>query len=524
LPAAALIAITITIYAQSLGNGFVWDDEQIIVSNPETRDLSALGTVLLSPDEFPPYYRPLNRASYLIDYHLFGMDARGFHAVSLLIHATTVLALYALGRCVFETRAPAFAAALLLAIHPVNVEAVEFISGRNNLLALLFAILSVTLLIHGRRRPSPGLAIASGVAFFLGMLSKESAFMALPFMAAWLAFPKIWGDSRDRQPRLAWLAPHAVALAIYLVARAVALGAVVGSAPSSVAGGGAGLVSRLVTNVYTVPRYLALVLFPRDLAIFHVVPSSWPVAALVIAWVLIGTTVAYFFVRPSTAATAGLIWFALSLVPIANLVPVPTTSLIAERYFYAPAVGLWLLVAEGLRRTALRIGWRATVAVAAVLAVALSVRTVQRARDWHDDLALATSAVRAEPAAPEAYYNLGVVLKDAGDLQGARREWGAALKLDASHARALTQLATADAVEGNLLSAETNLRRALALDPTIAIAHYNLGRIYDLGGQPMQAVAEYEAFLRHASGRVETAFVVRAQGRVAAIRGAARGP
>jgi hypothetical protein len=129
--AAALAA-----HGGDVRNGFVWDDEPIVVESPVTRNVSRLGEALLTPDEVKPYYRPLNRASYLLDHRLAGLDPRWFHLVNVLVHAASALALYAVGRRLFARCGPALLAALLLAVHPIHVEAVAFVSARNDLLAV----------------------------------------------------------------------------------------------------------------------------------------------------------------------------------------------------------------------------------------------------------------------------------------------------------------------------------------------------------------------------------------------------
>ena len=513
LPPIALVVVTLAAYASSLNNGFVWDDAEIVVGAPETRDIGSIGRVMLSPDEFPPYYRPLNRASYLLDYQLFGMDAAGFHAVSLLLQVAAVLACYALARRLFELRWPAFVAAALLSLHPIHVEAVAFITARNNVLATLFAMLSTALLVDAERRGSWARAIASGAAFFLGLLSKEPAFMALPFMAAWLLVPAV--ARRQGRGSAAWLAPHVAAVAAYLVLRSISLGGL------ALAGGGgseAGLLSRLLVNAYTIPRYLGLVLLPRDLANFHVVPSQPLAPWLAIPWLAIVAAVAYLLVRPSVATNAGLLWFGLNLLPIANIVAIPTNTLVAERYLYAPAVGLWLIAADLARRLAGRVGARPVAVVASAAAIALFLRTRERVRDWHDDHALASSAARSEPRSAEAHYNLGVVLKDRGDLEGASEEWASALALDPSHARALTQLGTAAAVRGDLPTAEARLKAALGIDPTLAVAHYNLARVLELMGRRHDALQEYLEFLATTRSHLEVELASQARERVSRLR------
>ena len=513
-----LVAVTVAVYAPSLGNGFVWDDHEIIVSNPQTRDLSALPAVMLSVDETAPYYRPLARASYLLDYRLFGMNPSGFHAVSVLLHAAAVLALFWLAALLFESQPPAFLAALLFAVHPVNAEAVAFISGRNSLLATLFSLLSVALLIVAERRGSRRLCAGSALAFFVGLLSKETAIMALPFAAGWLWFFRE-DRERSRRSHLLFLAPHLLALAGYAALRVLALR----SAPPAAFRDAPALAGRLLLNLYTVPRYLGLALFPGDLAIFHPVPSPWPVLSLVAAWVGIAAVVALVVASRSAAGLAGLAWLGLNLLPIANLLPIPATAPIAERYFYAPGVGLWIVLAEGARRIAARVGWRAVAGGVAALAVGLSVRTLRRIGDWRDDLSLAESAVRAEPSAPEAHFNLGVVLQAGRDLPGARREWEETLKIYPGHALAITAVAAADAAAGDVAKAEAGLRQALAIDPRIAIAHYDLARICDRSARPGEAVTEYRAFLRYTRTRGEAAFVARARARLGALESAPEG-
>jgi len=508
--AAALAVVAFAVWTPVLGNGFVWDDGPIIVENPDTRDLGSLPRVLLSPDQTPPYYRPLNRASYLLDHRLFGLDPRGFHAVSLALHVANVLLLFAIGRRLLGAEVPAALAALLFALHPVNAEAVSFVTARNNLFALLFSLAALLLFADAVRRRSTARAWASGGALLLGLLSKEQAAMTLPALLAWLWIverqgPRAW-------PR-AWRAamPHALAAVVYLALRAVSLG------PAAEAGAAAPgpLASRLGENVVTIPRLLGLVVFPRELTIFHRPgPGGLSTGVLVAAWIAIAAAVALLASRRTPGASFGLAWFALHLVPLAGVVAIPATTRVAERFLYLPLAGAALLAA-GVAGRAVRRWPRArpaVVALSALLLVALAARSVERARDWKDDETLARSAVRTDPGSAEARFNLGVVLKDQGDLAGAREQWEAAARVDPRHARALTQLGTLSAVKGDLPGAERLLREALAAEP-VPIAHLNLARILERTGRPEEALVHYRAFVRTATD-LEASLVPAAEARI----------
>lgn len=517
-PASALVLLTLATYANALSNGFVWDDASIIVENPDTRDLSVMGRVLLSPDEHPPYYRPLNRASYLVDYQLFGMDPRGFHAVNIALHAANALLLLALARRLFGTRAPALLAAALLAVHPALAEAVNFVSARNNLFALLFALASFVLFIDADRLDSRGRAWLSGGAFLLGLMSKEQAAGVLPVLAAWLAVPGLSAGRGFR--RSALLVPHLLALAAYVALRAISLGSSMG--PGAIL---AGLPSRVAMNWFMIPRYLGLVVFPAGLTTLHEIPAElppWPWLAA--AWAGILAVVALLVRRPSAAGTVGLLWLGFNLLPIANIVPIPS-SLVAERFFYVPAAGAWLVLADLGARLYRSVPARPLLAGAAALSiVALGARTVVRNRDWRDDLALARSAVEMSPRSVPARFNLGVVLRELGDLGGARRQWEAALEMAPGDPGTLMQLGTAAAVAGDLARAEDYYWRALRSDPRAPLAHYNLARLCERTGRPREALGHYEAFLLlPLPDREYAAFAEVAQDRVRRLRSAGEG-
>lgn len=340
--------------------------------------------------------------------------------------------------------------------------------------------------------------------------------MTLPALGAWL-----W-VVEGRTPRswpAAWrlAVPHACAVAAYGLLRAVSLAGEGAPGTAEVAP----LASRLAESAIALPRLLGLLVFPRDLTIFHGDAAGSPLAhapALAAAWVAIAAAALLVAWRRGPGASFGLAWLALHLVPLAGLVAIPTTTRVAERFLYLPLAGAALLAADGVVRAARR--WPrarplAAAATAAVL-VALAARTVDRIGDWRDDVSLARAAVETDPGSAEARFNLGVALKDRGDLEGARGQWEAALRADPRHARALTQLGTLSAIRGDYPAAERLLRAALAADPAVGIAHLNLARLLERTGRPGEARRHYEAFVRTAN-ELERPLVEAAEARLRAL-------
>jgi hypothetical protein len=488
-----LALLTIAVYGNSLSNGFVWDDEYIIVSDHAVREPSGALSLIVSPDVVKPYYRPLSRASYLLDYQLFGMHPAGFHAVNVLIHLFNVLLLYLLALRLFRMTAPAALAAALFAVHPMNAEAVNFLSARNTLLSLFFVLSSLLVFHKGITKGSRARLVLSGFLWFLGLLSKEPAAVAIVIFGV-MAFMLPEQKAGTPGRRAAVLLPHFVFAGVYALLRMLALGGALGEGAAI-----SGLMGRITGNFYMVPRYLGLVLFPSNLTIMHSL-SSQPFGTpllLIAIWSVIVISTWLLLRTGSVPALFGLLWLVINYVPISNIVPIPSAPM-TERYLYLPAVGLWIIAADrGYALYGKLHNSKVLAAAAAVIVVLLGGVTAHRNRDWKSDISLFGSAVRSDPASSFGHFNLGNALKDACDWEGAKREWLETLRLDPAHSGAMTQLGSLAAVRGDLGAAERWLRAAVTADPGNAMARFDLALVFEKTGRPKEAVAQYDLFLRN---------------------------
>jgi protein O-mannosyl-transferase len=484
-----LAALAICPYLVSLANGFVWDDDFIIVKNPATLHLSGLYDLLFSPDVVKPYYRPLNRASYLLNYWLSGMNPGSFHAVNLLLHLGNVLVLYLVALKISSRRTAPLVAAGLFALHPVNCEAVNFISGRNNLLALFFALASFWLFSKERQQTAPRV-LAAALLFFLGLLSKETGLMVIVLVGFYCLLPL---EGEERPARRWWFpASFVAATVVYLAMRSYSLQGVTGA--SGVADG---LWSRLALNYEVIPRYLGLLLFPARLTVFQPLPNaaSFSAPLFAVAWLAIAAALFFLLRWRNKGVHFGLLWFAVNYLPISNLVPIPSAP-VAERYLYLPAVGLFIVAGEVAALVYERQGARRLLqGMALVVALLLAARTGQRNLQWRDDFTLFASAIANDSSSVKAHFNLGNVLKDRGDLPSAQREWETALQIDPTYPEPMVQLGTLAAVQGDFSNAERLYLAALRYQPANAMAHYNLGKIYELERAPAKAVEQFQSAL-----------------------------
>lgn len=497
LPAAALVLVALATYANGVTNDFAWDDHVIVVQGSAQAGPSEIRRALTSPDvvlrsQPAPYYRPLTRLTFVVDRALFGLDPLPYHVENVVLHLAAVLALFALARSVAGGSGAAFVAALLFAVHPVNAETVDFVSARNNALVALFTLTACIAYLRardtGRARP---LLAASGL-FLLAVASKETGLMLLPF----LALHELTSAARDEErlrPRLVRLASLGIVAAAYLAARTLVLSSA-GGPPIALASAA----EALARGLHVVPRYLALVIFPAGLTVHHPEPETFLASrlALLCAWVAIVVATALLVRQRRPAARFGLLWFAVNLLPVSGIIPIPSAAL-AERYLYVPAIGLWLVVGDQAALLARRFPRRRPVAWAiAAVAVALAAITIRRNRDWKDDLALFSSAVRVDPRSTEASYNHAVALDARGDPDAARREWERTLRLDPGHVGALARLGTLHAERGALDAAASYFSRVLALQPDHVETRFNLALLLERLGRREDALDQYREFIR----------------------------
>ncbi len=175
-----------------------------------------------------PFYRPVSTFSYALDYHLWGLDPRGFHTTNALLHAAAVTAL-----CWFAYRltgrlSVACLAAALFLLHPIAAERVYTIDERQDVLVSLLMLASMILFLEFLRaeRARAGWYLSALACSALACFAKETAVLlpCLIGLMAWLLESPARPGGRERL-KLAALsaAPFAAVLAVYVVVRTVVL-------------------------------------------------------------------------------------------------------------------------------------------------------------------------------------------------------------------------------------------------------------------------------------------------------------
>ncbi len=135
LPSVILLTLVALAYSPIFRAGYIWDDPDYVVNNLTLRNLPGLWHMWTDPLSIPQYY-PLVHTTFWIEYHLWNLHPLGYHIDNLLLHAFGCILFY---RLLQKLEVPgAFIAAMLFAVHPVQVESVAWITERKNVLCGVF--------------------------------------------------------------------------------------------------------------------------------------------------------------------------------------------------------------------------------------------------------------------------------------------------------------------------------------------------------------------------------------------------
>ncbi|MBF0554625.1 MAG: tetratricopeptide repeat protein [Nitrospirae bacterium] len=352
--ALLLIVITFGVYWNVRRNSFVnIDDPQYVTANPfVNQGLTFKSVGWAFRTTFFVNWHPLTWLSHMADVELYGLNPRGHHLTSLIIHIiNTVLLFFLLNRLTLGPWQSAFVA-VVFAIHPLGVESVAWVSERKNILSTLFWFLGIWAYIGYVERPRFIKYAAVFLSMAVGLMVKP---MLVTFPVTLLLLD-YWPFKRftvqaglARVTRLIFraivekLPLFALALASAFVTYEVQLRAYAVQPFSQLPLG-----KRFATAAFSYEQYLRKMALPYDLAIPYPYPDTLPPLSVFLSVLLItAITVAAIRLRQSRPYVLfGWGFYLITLLPVIRFIQTGREA-IADRYTYVPIIGIFIVIAMG---------------------------------------------------------------------------------------------------------------------------------------------------------------------------------
>ncbi len=489
LPGLAAV-LTCAAYLNALDNPFVYDDHDTVVANASLVDVSNVKFVLI----YSPF-RPVVNVSYAIDRWLWEYRPFGYHLTNITLHTIAVLLLLVWIRRLLSdagaaraTEAPAFAGAALFAVHPLQSEAVAYVSGRSELMCAVWFLGALLLardaLLSGSRARGAA-AMACGL---LSMASKETGLVLPGVVLAydWLLRP---GEEASRHRRL-WrvFVPLFVILAAIGAYRVATMPGLSGSAATAP-------LLNLLTQAIVIWRYVGLLAWPWGQSVMHgvhrVTSLTDPLGWVALAGLATALIVAVRLRTSRPLVTLGMVWFVAVLAPSSSVIPLREGM--AEHRVYLASAGIFIAIA------AIVSGWlttrepqpsrtvRAQTGVLGAIIAIFFTLTVWRNQVWADPVALWREATVHAAGMWEPHYALADSLREQSDCAAALTEYRAVVALRPDHRDAHTNLGICLAQTGQLEESERAFRRVLEIDPSFPRGYTNLGALALVAGDTARA-------------------------------------
>ncbi len=530
------------------------DDNLYITENPQVQaGLSIENAKWAFTTTHAPYWHPLTWLSHMLDIQLFGMKAGGHHAVNVLFHIANSLLLFLVLRRMTKAHWPSAFVAALFALHPLHVESVAWVTERKDMLSTLFWILTMGAYAYYRESPGYRRYLLVLVAFTLGLMSKPML-VTLPVVLLLLDFWPLGGlrpvngagkDSSDAalgenplrkkrkiaetgsaacKPRLLAGSSNPAARAAereewpitplrWTVLRPLLLDKV----PLLALAALSSVVTiinqqRAMASLQTLPvdarianalvsyvKYLGMMVWPLDLAVFYPYPDKQPV------WLVIGAALALvavtFLVIRKTSRfpylAVGWLWYLGTLLPVIGLFQAGAQEM-ADRFTYVPMIGILIMVAWGIpdslrnwvhRKTALGI-------LSGIVILACAGLTWAQVQLWRDSITLFTHTLKVTKGNFIAHNNMGTALSDQGKTEEAIAHYRSALRIAPKYAKAWINLGLAYEESDRNAKAIEAYQQAQRLNPNDAEAWNSLGSAYGKSGQTAKAIEAIGQALR----------------------------
>jgi protein O-mannosyl-transferase len=557
------LIIGLAVYANSFGNQFFWDDNDEIVNNVYVQhfDVGKMFSenMVAGAGMTTNYYRPVLLLTYAIDYKIWGLNSFGFNLVDVLLHILNAWLIFVLLYFLLSLRGVpprddeaipavqekrdcfaslamtrvfwlAFLPALIFLVHPLNTEAVDYLSGRADVMYTFFLLLALIFYYQASERndsaPRGDHFRASAdkeffnffqakeknkkiinysaviLFFFLSLLTKETA-IVLPALAALLElFFLADGDWLNRIKTAAkntW--PLFLILAIYLSLHFTVFNfSHIAGAPIGCQGDycSYGIFQRLLVFGLVVLNYFQILFVPLGQHMERAVTEfgsiySWKVLAAAAA-ILLWLAAAIVFWKKEKGIAFGFFWFFILLLPtsgIAVKILYPTY----EHFLYLPMIGFWLAIlcliylffdkVKNIKVLPLAKIFFCVMLIACV--VFWGVLTIRRNRIWREPITFYENNLKYSPQSFIEHTNLGIAYDEAGRVNEAIAQYRAAISIADVYPQVHYDLANSLVTAKQYDEAEKEYLKTIAMDPGFTLPYRNLYNLYGYLGEKDKA-------------------------------------
>lgn len=350
-----LIVVILVVYYPILKHDFLytWDDRWQVLSVYTYNGLTWKNINNIFSNFYMGQYSPLNQLFYTITYELFGVNPLAFHSINLCWHISCVLLTYVFIKKILllmnynkenqSVRWIAFCVALLMGIHPVQVEPVSWLSASKILVQAFFFMLGLVCYLFYLQKEKVRYYLLCICSFILAFLCKEQAAI-FPFCLLLLDYIA----KRNFRNLNLWIEKVPFFM-LSLCFGLITLISFSQMAREMVNGTNTySLFYRFVFMSYSVTEYVTKLILPVKLMYVYPFPiahnEALPFMFYIYPLILIGLFILFWKGRKQYVLVFGSLFFVIQLLLMLHIIPMPRFYICADRYLYLACIGFFFIV------------------------------------------------------------------------------------------------------------------------------------------------------------------------------------
>jgi len=417
-----ILLISLLAYIPVLKNSLLdWDDNGYIKNNPLIHNINLKN--IFSSNVLSNYH-PVTILILAIEYHFFGLNATGYHAVNLFIHLLNIILVFQAISLFSNKPLVALVTAFLFGVHPLHVESVAWVAELKDLLYALFFFASYIFYLKYVNESKKRYYIIALLFFLVSLLSKAMA-ASLPVILLLTDYVK--GRKFNNKILLEKIPFFFLAIVLGIVAmQAQKASGATDMAVFSVP-------QRLVFACYSFVSYLVNFILPINLSAFYPYPvkpgEEIPFQYYFYLPIVMGLiTGVIYSIRHTKKLFFGFGFFAITIFLVLQLIPVGS-AVMADRYSYIPSFGIFYLFGEGIGYLWEKNLRYLSIIILSGVVIFFSMKTYSRCSIWENDFVLWNDVIKQYQNIPVAYNNRGHIYMNEKNYDKALSDFDKAIKL-----------------------------------------------------------------------------------------------
>lgn len=482
---AAILTISFIAYSPVLHNSFLgWDDHYYISDNPL---VSNFNLIKIFSTFVMGNYHPITILTLATEYHLFGLNETGYHAVNLVLHLANIILVFYSILLMCNKPGVALIASLLFGIHPIHVESVAWAAELKDLLYTFFFLAAMICYLKYISTSRSKFYYFALMLFLFSILSKAMA-ASFPVVLFLIDYFK---DRKINTKVILEKVPF------FMLAFIFGVVAIMAQKTTSLAHDITifSFPQRIVFAGYAFITYLYKLILPIHLSAYYPYPikngGTIPLQYYAYILLLIGVASYAFYSQKSTKKMLlGIGFFSITVFLVLQLMPVGG-AIMADRYAYVPSIGISYLGAEGINYLWTKsLKWLA-ISIVSVLTVFYSLATYSRCQIWKNDLSLWNDVISNYQTVSIAYYNRGLSYMNENKTNLAFADYNKTIELMPTYTEAYVNRGSIKRDSSKYEEALIDYNKAIEISPSYATAYFNRGILYIKENKNEEAISDF---------------------------------